>query len=312
MDENYNPEDRAGQGDQDMIQPCSVQTNMQGEELREHGTHLFPVACYLDQLPHDEIPWHWHNELEFGLVAKGSVVVETADAEYTLREGDGFFVNSNVLHAAFSSDNVFGEIHSVVCHPRAVSGSTDNIIWQRYLKPLMENQSCPGFHLKAEVDWQKRILDCLSSLWREAEQEPYGYEIRIRNELSTIMSLLSEYQPVINKKSYGKAQRDNARIKEMLTYIQTNYDKELTIENIASACAISTSECIRCFRATINTTPIAYLKSYRLQQAALKLQLTTDKVSAIAESCGFQEMSYFAKSFREAYSCTPSEYRSGK
>lgn len=312
MSVKRNLKNEMGKGEQDMIQPCSVQTNMQGEELREHGTHLFPVACYLDQLPHDEIPWHWHNELEFGLVVKGSVVVETAVAEYTLQEGEGFFVNSNVLHTAFSPDNVFGEIHSVVCHPRAISGSTDNIIWQKYLKPLMENQSCPGFHLRAEIDWQKRILDCLFILWREAEQESYGFEMRIRNELSTITSLLSEYQPDINKKSYGKAQRDNARIKEMLTYIQANYDKELTIENIASACAISTSECIRCFRGTINTTPIAYLKSYRLQQAALKLQLTTDKVSIIAESCGFQEMSYFAKSFREVYGCTPSEYRNGK
>ena len=227
-----------------MILPCSVQTNMQGEELREHGTHLFPVACYLDQLPRDEFQWHWHNELELGVVVEGSVVVETAAAEYTLQKGEGFFVNSNVLHAAFSPDNTFCEIHSVVCHPRAVSGSTDNIIWQKYLKPLIENQSCPGFHLKAEVDWQKRILDCLSSLWQEADQESYGFEMRIRNGLSTIILLLSEYQPVINKKSYGKTQRDNARIKEMLTYIQANYDKELTIENIASACAISTSECM--------------------------------------------------------------------
>lgn len=295
-----------------MIQPCSVQTNMQGEELREHGTHLFPVACYLDQLPHDEIPWHWHNELEFGLVVKGSVVFETAAAEYTLQEGDGIFVNSNVLHTAFSPDNAFCEIHSVVCHPRAVSGNTDNIIWQKYLKPLIENQSCSSLHLNSEVDWQKQILDCLSILWQEAERESYGYEIRIRNELAAIMLLLSEYQPVVNKKTYGKAQRDSARIKEMLTYIQSNYNKELTIENIASACVISTSECIRCFHAMINTTPIAYLKAYRLQQAALKLQLTTDKVSVIAENCGFQEMSYFSKSFREVYGCTPSEYRNGK
>lgn len=295
-----------------MIQQCSVQTNLQGEELREHGSHIFPVACYLDLLPRDEFPWHWHNELEFGLVAKGSVTVETASVRYTLQEGEGFFVNSNVLHAAASPDNGFCEIHSVVCHPRAISGSTDNIIWQKYVKPLLENQACPGLHLTPEADWQRQILECLGSLWQEAGQESYGFEMRIRNELSTIVTLLSEYQPIVNKKVFGKVQRDNARIKEMLTYIQANYDKELTIEDIASACMISTSECIRCFRATINTTPIAYLKSYRLQQAALKLQLTTDKISAIAESCGFQEMSYFAKSFREVYGCTPSAYRIGK
>ena len=295
-----------------MIQSCSVQTNMQGEELREHGTHLFPVAFYLDLLPRDEIPWHWHNELEMGLIAKGSAIIEAGSVSRLLRAGEGFFINSNILHTVIQSADDFCELHSVVCHPRAISGSTDNIIWQKYLKPLIENQACPSFFLTPEIIWQSQVLDCLSSLWQAAEQEPYGYEIGIRNELSTIVTLFSQYQPIVSKKTFGKEQRDNARIKEMLTFIQANYGRELTIEDIASACSVSASECIRCFRATISTTPIAYLKSYRLQQAALKLQLSTDKISAIAESCGFQEMSYFAKSFKEVYGCTPSEYRIGK
>lgn len=295
-----------------MILPCSIQTNMQGEELREHGNHLFPVACYLDLLPGDEFSWHWHNELELGLVVSGSAVIETGSSSCLIHAGEGFFINSNILHAGALSGDGSCEIHSVVFHPRAISGSTDNIIWQKYVKPLMENQACPGVCLTREADWQKQILDSLDSLWQSAEKEPFGYEIRIRNELSIIAALLSEHQPVADKKTFGKAQRDNARIKEMLSFIQANYDRELTIEEIASACAISASECIRCFRATINTTPIAYLKSYRLQQAALKLQFTDEKIAVIAESCGFQEMSYFAKSFKAVYGCTPSEYRIGK
>ena len=292
-----------------MISPCSVQTNMQGEELREHGTHLFPVACYLDVLPGDEIPWHWHNELEFGLITSGMAVVDAGCMKYQLKSGEAFFINSNILHAASILDENLCEIHSVVCHPRAISGSTDNIIWQKYVKPLMENQACQGFHFTPDTAWQKQVIDSIASLWRSAEQEEYGFEMHIRNELSTIMALLSEHQPAVSRKSFGKEQRDNARIKEMLTFIQSNYEKELTIEDIAAACAISTSECMRCFRATISTTPIAYLKTYRLQQAAIKLQSTNDKISVIAESCGFQEMSYFAKSFREIYGCTPSQYR---
>lgn len=295
-----------------MILPCSVQTNLQGEELREHGTRLFPVACYLDILPDDDIPWHWHNELEFGIVEKGDAVINIGSTQYELHAGEGFFINSNILHSVVSSGDIVCEIHSVVCHPRAVSGSTDNIIWQKYVKPLIENQACPGFHLTSDERWQRQVADSLISLWHFAETEEYGFELHIRNELSTIIALLSEHQPVVTRKTFGKAQRDNARIKEMLTYIQANYGEELTVEDIAFAGAVSVSECIRCFRATINMTPIAYLKSYRLQQAALKLQLTTDKVSAIAESCGFQEMSYFAKSFKEVYGCTPSEYRIGK
>lgn len=295
-----------------MIQPCSVQTNMQGEELREHGTRLFPVACYLDRLPQDEITWHWHNELELGIIMDGSVVVEAGSAKYHVHAGEGFFINSNVLHSAVSPDNGVCEIHSVVFHPRAVSGGMDNVIWQKYMKPLVENQAETGIHFMPDTVWHKTVLEGINTIWRLAEREDFGFEVYIRNELSMIMTLLSEHQPSAGKKSFGKEQRDHARIKEMLTFIQANYDRELTIEEIAEVCAISTSECIRCFRATIGTTPIAYLKSYRLQQAALKLQLSADKISAIAESCGFQEMSYFAKSFKEVYGCTPSEYRSGK
>ena len=265
-----------------MISPCSVQTNMQGEELREHGTHLFPVACYLDVLPGDEIPWHWHNELEFGLITSGMVVVDAGCLKYRLKAGEAFFINSNILHAASILDENLCEIHSVVCHPRAISGSTDNIIWQKYVKPLMENQACQGFHFTPDTAWQKQVIDSIASLWRSAEQEEYGFELHIRNELSTIMALLSEHQPAVSRKSFGKEQRDNARIKEMLTFIQSNYEKELTIEDIAAVCAISASECMRCFRATISTTPIAYLKTYRLQQAAIKLQSTNDKISVIA------------------------------
>lgn len=295
-----------------MISSCSVQTNMQGEELREHGTHLFPVACYLDLLPRDEIAWHWHNELELGIIVSGSAIVKTGSDSRLLHAGEGFFINSNILHTVILSEDGNCEIHSVVFHPRAVSGSTDTIIWQKYLKPLIENQTCPGLYLMPDVVWQKQILAGLNALWLAAEQEPFGYEIRIRNDLSVIVALLSENQPAVSKRSFGKAQRNNVRIKEMLRFIQVNYDRELTIEDIASACAISVSECIRCFRATINTTPVAYLRSYRLQQAAIKLQLTTDKISTIAVNCGFQEMSYFAKSFKEVYGCTPSEYRNGK
>ena len=295
-----------------MILPCSVQTNIQGEELREHGTHLFPVACYLDRFPQDEIPWHWHNELELGIITDGSATVEIGSAKYEIHAGEGFFINSNVLHAAFVHVREACEIHSIVFHPWAVSGGTDNIIWQKYMKPLVENEAGSGFSFTPDIAWHRQILEGIATVWRLTEKEDYGFEICIRNALSTMIMLLSQHQPSENKKSFGKEQRDNVRIKEMLTFIQANYDRQLTIEEIAAACAISTSECIRCFRSTIGTTPIAYLKSYRLQQAALKLQLSTDKISAIAESCGFQEMSYFAKSFREMYGCTPSEYRAGK
>ena len=87
-------------------------------------------------------------------------------------------------------------------------------------------------------------------------------------------------------------------------------EEELSVRDIADSASISESECLRCFRKILDTSPIAYLKTYRLQRAAELLETTSRKVSDIAAQCGFGEMSYFAKSFREIYRCTPSQYRS--
>ena len=95
----------------------------------------------------------------------------------------------------------------------------------------------------------------------------------------------------------------------MLSWVHSHFDAELSTASIAASASISESECLRCFRRTIGTTPIQYLKQYRLQQAAKQLTETDRKVSDIAAGCGFQDMSYFTRGFREAMGCVPTEYR---
>ena len=59
----------------------------------------------------------------------------------------------------------------------------------------------------------------------------------------------------------------------------------------------------------LNTTPIQYVKLLRLQRAAELLLSSPESVAEIGARCGFQDPSYFTRSFRERYGCTPSEYR---
>ena len=81
------------------------------------------------------------------------------------------------------------------------------------------------------------------------------------------------------------------------------------MRSIAAAASLSDSECLRCFRTSIGSTPIQYLKHYRLQQATSLLISTDKKITDIALSCGFQDVSYFTKSFREHLGTTPTQYR---
>ena len=67
--------------------PISI--DQQGRELTEHGTALFPVACYHDRLSESAVPWHWHNELEVLVVETGKVRVSVNGTDRLVRQGEG-------------------------------------------------------------------------------------------------------------------------------------------------------------------------------------------------------------------------------
>ncbi len=78
---------------------------------------------------------------------------------------------------------------------------------------------------------------------------------------------------------------------------------------IAASARVSVSECLRCFRNTIGVPPIQYLKQFRIQKAAELLATTDWKIAETATQCGFQDMSYFSRTFRELKGSVPTEYR---
>ena len=61
-----------------------IATDRLGREMVEHGTAMFPVACYHDDLKEMAVSWHWHEELEVLVVEKGNVRVGVNGTEYVL------------------------------------------------------------------------------------------------------------------------------------------------------------------------------------------------------------------------------------
>ena len=107
----------------------------------------------------------------------------------------------------------------------------------------------------------------------------------------------------------AKSLRNIERLKQMLHFIQHNYAEDIHTADIAQSASVSESECLRCFRTTICTTPIRYLREYRIESAAQLLAAKNGRIADVAFQCGFQDVSYFTKTFRELKGCTPKEYQ---
>lgn len=291
---------------------CGVVTDQKGWEMRVHGTALFPIGCYHNNLPKDLVPWHWHEELEAVRVTEGQVAVSAEGGSWTMEPGEGFFVNSGVLHEAHQIREEPARLHSMVFHPRLVGGSVESVFWQGYLQPLLADPASRFVRFSETVPWQREALEAIESAWQACAQEPPGFEFTAREGASKLVFLLSRHRPAAKERPSEKALRDGERIKTMLRYIEEHLGGELTAAQIARSAAISESECLRCFRAMIGTTPIQYVRQLRVQRAAELLETSDERIADIGAACGFQEMGYFARTFRALKGQTPSRYRAAR
>ena len=292
-----------------IISECCVETDAQKRQLKAFGSPQFPVYCSDVDMDTMDVPWHWHDELEVDVPISGEVRLSVDGREWTLGPGECMFVNTGAVHGIWPASSAPCRLHAIVFHPRLVGGSPESVFWQEYLKPLLSGGGGPCCLLGSGSPWRQEAMAQIQAAWQACAGEERGYEFIVRSALSRLVFLLSEHRPPPGKIPSEKTLRDMARIKTMLAFIQVHYSQPLTAAQIARSAAVSESECLRCFRNVIGTTPIQYLNQYRIQRAAELLVTTDCKITEIGGLCGFQEMGWFAKTFRKLKGCTPSEYR---
>lgn len=285
---------------------CIVITDETGRELVKHGTDLFPLASFDNNPVTDPVALHWHKEFEAGIVTEGSIQVETPNRKIELKAGDGFFFGSEVLHSIMPGSIAPCRLHSLIFKHSIISGSNDSVFYRKYTQPVLMNSAYSFVHL--ESDKHAVALEQIEKAWQLHQAKQSGYEIRIRNELSELLFFLQNMSLCENEMT-GYEKKEVYRLKQMLSYIELHYQENITLPMIANSANISESEVLRVFHNVMNITPIKYLIQLRIRQAAAYLTQTNLKISEISALCGFQDISYFTKVFRENKGMPPAKFR---
>lgn len=92
-------------------------------------------------------------------------------------------------------------------------------------------------------------------------------------------------------------------------YIHACLDQPLTLEDMASVAAMSPHHFLRTFKQVFGQTPNRYLTQKRIERAQYLLQYTSEPVTAICLSVGFQSLGSFSALFRRVTSMSPREFR---
>ncbi|OCQ23663.1 hypothetical protein A7985_06895 [Pseudoalteromonas luteoviolacea] len=83
----------------------------------------------------------------------------------------------------------------------------------------------------------------------------------------------------------------------------------LKVDEMAFLCHMSASTFNRRFKQVYGTSANKYLIGKRLEKARQLIKLTDKSVTSIAIECGFEELSYFSRAFKQQYQVTPSQLR---
>ena len=97
--------------------------------------------------------------------------------------------------------------------------------------------------------------------------------------------------------------------KEMVSYIQQNFTGKISLKEFGEQFHLSEKYISRYFKEHFHITLSQYITYLRLEHAKQLLQDTDMPVTEVALQSGYQNVSYFIRSFKKAYAVSPLKYR---
>lgn len=248
---------------------------------------------------------HWHEDIQFIYVLEGEIDVVTLEKRTTLHKGDGFFINKNVVHLVDKVD---------VCHYNSfifpdyflrfyIGSPADQIVGN-----IIGNENLPIVPIPNTRE-NAPVLQALEKLVHLEQDKTALYPYEVLSALSVLWLEFYRTIKISNEKNVPKNNPVSNRMAVYLKYIEYHYKEDVSLEMLAKSANVSKSECLRCFKTTLHTTPYKYLSEYRLSKAADMLKNTDMQIENIASETGYTHISHFGKCFRQKTGYSPSEYR---
>jgi two-component system response regulator YesN len=103
--------------------------------------------------------------------------------------------------------------------------------------------------------------------------------------------------------------RKITQIRPAINYIDANFDKQLSLAEIAHAAHLSVSRLAHVFKEQMNITIIDYLTSVRIERAKQLLLATDQSCTEICFQVGYNNQSHFTHTFKELVGMTPRQFR---
>lgn len=278
---------------------------MSYHELKYREVRDSPVEYhYVDENHHRyDMSSHWHTEIEIIRILDGKLNINLNNTiNYHAEKGDIILVNPEYVHRAAPESCTY---ECLIFNPLFFT-VTNNC------RLFMENVINHDFVIND-------FFSCSDSEFQDVANAAFEAVKNDENtdKFSTVGAMYSLLGFIVDRHLYTESNGNSPlsndkgmpRLKKVLSFIRSNYDKAITLGDMAEECKMSVKHFCYFFKKMTQKTPVEYLNGYRIEQSARKLTNTDLSITDIAYSCGFNDLSYFIKTFKRIKGVTPGEFR---
>lgn len=166
---------------------------------------------------------------------------------------------------------------------------------------LCPNDQCFIMRAKAEI---QHIFSELYTIPREVQTGYFKLKVL---ELLLFLSIPHPSDHNALKRYFPRRQVE--AVKQIKQYITGNMEQRFTLEDLSEQFGIGLTSMKLCFKGVYGASVLSFIKSHRMQAAALMLRQTEDSITTIAGKVGYTNASKFAAAFKDITGLPPLAYR---
>lgn len=273
------------------------------------GSRSFPFHLYEtpDKTAPFFVPMHWQEELEIIYVTRGIVHMEINDQAYTVHTGQIAIVNSFELHSIYGDGDTC-RYEAFIFPLKSLYTDFYGVCQKKFLYPLSLGDMLFPTLIDEHQPYCRPCAAILERMSKLAHERPQGFELGIHGCIFAFLCELAGQEAFVAS-TVSQKNDIRKRLQEILQYINDNSSQQLGMQQVADRFGYSPKYFCHLFKQNYGRTFVSYLNKIRIQKAAELLVNTDMRVSEIAEQCGYDNLSYFIRRFKQQMRQTPINYR---
>lgn len=286
---------------------------------------IFPrknLPFYIGKFYHtnfSELNIHTHDFIEIVYVCDGKGYHIYDGMTYPVSKGELYIINSRTPHCFYPTDKTNSEhlvvynlcflpefISNVNIHMPLLVELTDIMLY----KSLYPDEIIYTPDLKLSGSMRTEIERLYEKMFLEFTSEGINYVEVLRLSLCELLLKIHRFYKL------NHTAPDSAVIKyrhqlipDCIEYLQKNYSKKITIEELSSNFFLSKSYLSSLFKKATGSGVVEYLQHIRIEKACELLTDTSLSITEICTQVGYTDYRFFNKSFKKITGLTAHEYR---